>query len=74
MTPEHAQALDHLARFLAAYQRSGEPSAAFWAAFQAEAAPLEALASAPDADPELRACYYDIVDAAHDGFGEGAPG
>lgn len=69
MTPEAKQALAHLAGWLRAFDPIGRTRREFWREFNERSQAVEAMASAPDADPGLREAYYEIVDAAHQGYG-----
>lgn len=69
MTRDTSALLDHLQAFVSGYPRVGRTYGQFWEEFGLQAAELEAIVHAQDANAQVVERYYDLVDAAHDAYG-----
>lgn len=69
MTTDASHLLDRLQAFLRDYQRKGRTYAQFWADFDRETAELERLAAGDQLPAAQADRYFDLRDAAHDGYG-----
>ena len=68
ITPDQAQRLEHLDRFVTRYARADKTRRQFWDEFWVEAATLEAEAEAAGHESDLAISLYEIVDSAHEGY------
>lgn len=69
ITPDQAKRLSDLTAFVTSYPRAGKTYRQFWDDFDEAEKVIAGEARAEDADEELVAAYFEIVDTAHEAFG-----